>query len=109
MDENEVEEERKNPTSIFSTLIMIAIVYFVVSYFLKDDKWLGFYYPDGNDLQTYKVSRELKSVEECREWVEQMQSKYNPNNDGSDDYECGKNCEESETIEDFYHCKETVE
>ncbi|MBU4479899.1 hypothetical protein KKG48_00440 [Patescibacteria group bacterium] len=71
-----------------------------------NDNWIGFYYPDKNDLTEYKQSQKYKTVEECRDWVDSQVSIYNPN-DEVYDYECGKNCKKDGSS-DLYICKETT-
>jgi len=56
------------------------------------DIWNGFYYPNEGNL-TYSIpSPQFKTLDECRDWVDEQVQKYNPSGYGYD-YECGKNCE----------------
>lgn len=70
--------------------------------------WMGFYYPEEGNTFNYIQSSELGSLEECREWINQMVRTHNPSGYRYD-YECGKNCSLSETGIDIYHCEETKE
>lgn len=84
--------------------VLIAIgVYFL---FGKQDVWVGFYYPNENDLAGYSQSVEMGSLEECRDWVDGQASIYNPSGLGYD-YECGKNCKYDERW-GGYTCEETL-
>jgi hypothetical protein len=53
---------------------------------------------------TYKQSPELDSLEQCREWVENVSG---GRKDADFDYECGKDCKLSQTG-DSYICDETL-
>ncbi len=70
--------------------------------------WTGFYYPDAGNLYVYKKSPELKTIDDCRNWVDNMADTYNPYG-ADDDYECGKNCKLAEYSTDFYECETTEE
>jgi hypothetical protein len=87
---------------------LIIILIFVGAYFLffKSETWLGFYYPDGNNLTNHIQSPELKSLEECRTWVDSQVPIHNPSGSGYD-YECGKNCKLDKNY-GLYVCKETL-
>lgn len=89
-------------------LVILALfglgIYFLWKTVLFPSKWIGFYYPDANDLTNSKQSPELKSLEECREWVDDVS---NGRTDTGFDYECGKRCKPSKTG-GIYVCDETV-
>lgn len=89
-------------------VVLLIIVAVFVGYFIAKGqvKWIGFYYPDVNDLSKYNRSSELKSFEACREWVDSQVGIYNPSGEGYD-YECGKNCRFDDSFQ-LYICKETV-
>ncbi len=74
--------------------------------FFKEDAWMGFYYPYKENLTIYTQSAKLKSLEECRAWVD-SQSGIIGASDAGYDYECGKSCKFKP---DFgaYECKETI-
>ena len=91
---------------VLAIVIIVIVIIWLMGLF--NSKWTGFYYPNEGDLLNYKKSPELKSLDECRSWVNGMVNKYNPNGYGYD-YECGKNCKLSDSGIDIYHCKETVE
>lgn len=95
----------KNLIAFIVIFTIFSILYF--SDVFKKDRWIGFYYPDYNNLINYTHSPELKSLEECRLWVENQVSIYNSSGEGYD-YECGKNCD-YESGSDLYICEETVE
>ena len=88
--------------------IILIITIFVGAYFLffNNETWLGFYYPDENNLANHIQSSELKSLEECRAWVNSQVPIHNPSGSGYD-YECGKNCKFDKDYE-LYVCKETL-
>lgn len=104
---------------------MLVVFGFVVYWLwgvLKPDKYIGFYYPDAGNLLDYEQSYELGSLEECREWVDDVS---NGRTDTGFDYECGKNCKLSEdyqyllkndpgklrqyNLQPSYVCEETLE
>ncbi len=72
------------------------------------ETWLGFYYPDSGDLTVYQTSGELESLDECRDWVDEQNSYYNPYGTRNYDYECGSNCQYNSDY-DMYSCDETVD
>ena len=89
------------------TIIIIAVVIWGIFSFLKGDKYVGFYYPDANDLTNDIQSSEVfDSLEMCRDWVDEQISIYNTDGSGYD-YECGKNCDLSGGKP--YVCEETLE
>lgn len=66
--------------------------------------WTGFYYPDRDnigDSSTWKIQSGFKTVENCRDWVNQT-----ANSNPSFDYECGLNCKTNKY--GTYTCKETI-
>lgn len=70
--------------------------------------WMGFYYPDKSDLTNdVRSGFRMGSLEECRSWVEDQKTKYNPNEVNIDDYECGSNCKYKSDF-DGYLCDETI-
>ena len=82
-------------------LIVVIIGFF---YFTGGETWIGFYYPDENNLTEHTQSAELETIEECRFWVESQIAIHNPSGFGYD-YECGKNCNFDAGI---YVCEETI-
>lgn len=97
-------EKNKTGAIILAVLLIIGI-YFV---FIKKDSYIGFYYPDENDLTEHIQSQKLGSLDECHSWVKDQEAKYNPSGYGYD-YECGKNCDEPGQPDDLYICEETLE
>jgi hypothetical protein len=90
--------------NILKVLLFIGAVYYLWTV-LKPDKYIGFYYPDAGDLLTHIQSHELESLEECREWVDDVSD---GRTDDGFDYECGMNCKLSQTG-GIYICEETLE
>jgi hypothetical protein len=71
-------------------------------------EYMGFYYPNADDL-TYDIQGgPFKSLDECRDWVDGQMQVYNPTGSRIDDYECGLNCRFDKEW-DGYICKETVQ
>ncbi len=90
-----------------TALIILIIVILVGAYLLFDNEvWIGFYYPDENNLSGHVQSPELNSLEECRTWVNSQVLIHNPSGYGYD-YECGKNCKFDKDY-GLYICKETL-
>lgn len=77
---------------IIKTIIGVAIVgliVWVVWGWLKPTDYTGYFYYNPNDLSSNWQQPGLKSLDDCRIWVNsQVQRDY----DGLYDYECGKNC-----------------
>jgi hypothetical protein len=73
----------------------------------ESTNWMGFYYPDFNDLNEYQIKDGLHSIEECRDWVNGQQDNYNPDRSKLDDYECGTDCEYKKEF-DVYLCDKTI-
>lgn len=91
---------------ILGIVVIIGLIWGVFTLF-KSDKYVGFYYPNVNDL-TYDIqsSEVFNSLEKCRDWVDDQVAIYNPEGAGYD-YECGKNCDLSGGKP--YVCEETLE
>ena len=93
---------------------VIIIVFGVVIYagysFLKPDVYVGFFYPNANNLIVNVMSDEtFESLSDCRVWAETMALEYAEDvlsHDNGYDYECGKNCDLSD-IKPFV-CEETL-
>jgi len=94
---------KKSTTSIILIIAILVGVYFL---FFNNEIWLGFYYPNENNLTEHIQSAELKSLEECRVWVDTQVPIHNPSGVGYD-YECGKNCKFDKGY-GLYVCKETL-
>ncbi len=91
---------------LVATLFIIVIAY-GINLFLKKDVFIGFYYPDKNNLINDIQSEDtFDTLEACRDWVDEQVSRYNPDGSGYD-YECGKNCDLSGGKP--YICEETLE
>lgn len=91
--------------NILGIVIIVIFVWGIYS-LVKADEYLGFYYPDANNL-TEDISSvaTFESLELCRDWVDEQVSRYNPSGTGYD-YECGKNCDTSSGKP--YVCEETL-
>lgn len=72
---------------------------------ISPPRFIGFYYPNADDLLTYEQSPELDSLEQCREWVHGVSG---GRTDADFDYECGKDCKLSQAG-GIYICDETLE
>ncbi len=59
---------------------------------LGTTEWTGFYYPNKADLTVNTTSSPLRSLDECRQWVEGERVRMSIPA-GTDDYECGSNCQ----------------
>lgn len=85
----EHEENNNSSGELIGLLIIIGLVWFF--FFRQSNTWDGFYYPNEGNL-TYSIqSPQFKTLEECRDWVDEQIQTYNPSGYGYD-YECGKNC-----------------
>ena len=83
---------------LLAAVAIIAAV--LISNALRGDSWIGFYYPDADNLIVHRQSPELKSLDDCREWVNtQIRPRDNY------DYECGRNCKMEGEL---YVCEETI-
>lgn len=92
-------------------LVLTLVIILVVGIWFWNNlnsTWLGFYYPEEGDTFNYIKSSKFRSLEECRDWVNEMITSHNPSGYGYD-YECGKNCKLSDSGIDIYHCEETKE
>ncbi len=49
----------------------------------------AYYYPDRNNLSIDSRAYDLKTIDECRDWVSMTAEKYNDANLDRGDYECG--------------------
>lgn len=99
-------ENKRN--AIFSIIIVIVIIWGLYS-FLKKDAYIGFYYPDANNLSNdIQSGGSFGSLDECRNWINKQKSTYNPDGTKLDDYECGENCN-LQNGQKPYVCEETLE
>lgn len=79
------------------TAAILAIAVWFAYDQLKPDVYVGFFYPDANNLLIDVMSDgQFSSMDECRAWVNVMalerQSEIAAHGIGYD-YECGKNCD----------------
>jgi len=96
-------EEKRNISLIAVMVLILVDGYFL---FFNNETWIGFYYPNENNLTKHIQSPELGSLEECRAWVNSQVPIYNPSGYGYD-YECDENCKLDKNY-GLYVCKETL-
>lgn len=90
----------------FLQVLAIALVVWGIYSFVQKDTYLGFYYPDVNNLsEDISSVTTFDSLELCRNWIDEQVSIFNPDGTGYD-YECGKNCDTSGGKP--YVCEETL-
>ena len=98
-----------NKRNIIISIVGIVVIIWSINFFFKKDTYIGFYYPDANNLTNDIQSKEtFSTLEACRDWVDEQKSIYNPSATNSDDYECGKNCD-LQNGQKPYICEETLE
>lgn len=87
--------------NLIKLIVGIFILHFLWTKVFFPPKWLGFYYPNASDLtQSIKSSQEYKTLENCRDWAEEMADSQG-RTDSNWDYECGSNCRLSKDYEDL--------
>jgi hypothetical protein len=92
--------------NILGIAIIVIVVWGIYSV-SKASEYLGFYYPDANNLsEDISSITTFDSLESCRDWVEEQVTIFNPDGTGYD-YECGKNCDTSSGKP--YVCEETLQ
>ncbi|OGG88109.1 hypothetical protein A3G62_02450 [Candidatus Kaiserbacteria bacterium RIFCSPLOWO2_12_FULL_50_10] len=90
----------------FLQILVIGLIIWGVYALMKNDEYLGFYYPDANNLsEDISSIATFDSLESCRDWVDEQVSIFNPDGTGYD-YECGKNCDAASGKP--YVCEETL-
>ena len=95
-------ENKKNTIFI---IILIVIIWGMFT-FLNKDTYVGFFYPDANNLLNDIQSPDaFDSLEACRDWVGEQALIQNLGQTVYD-YECGKNCDLSGGKP--YVCEETL-
>jgi len=72
-----------------------------------EDTWIGFYYPNSNNLTVHEQSGLLNSKEDCLRWVNNKKYEMNRSGFRMDDYECGKNCRQRSNYGGLYICETT--
>lgn len=88
-------------------VLLVTLVVWGVYSFVQKDEYLGFYYPDANNLsEDISSVSTFDSLDLCRDWVDEQISIFNPDGTGYD-YECGKNCDTSGGKP--YVCEETLQ
>ena len=99
----------KNRRNIVLIIIVAIVIIWGLGTLLKKDTYIGFYYPDANNLSNDIQSNGLfGSLDECRAWVNEQKSVHNSDGTRQDDYECGKNCN-LQNGQKPYICEETLE
>ena len=90
----------------YKEIIILIVIIFAVYFFIKQDKWLWFYYPGGclGCSENYIYSPEFKTKDECFDWAYTLKDK---RNNPDDLFECGRNCKTEDGI--GYVCQETVD
>lgn len=92
---------------ILTVALFIILIAYGITLVFRKDIFIGFYYPDkenlANDIQSEDT---FTSLEACRDWIDEQVSIHNPDNKNYD-YECGKNCDLSGGKP--YICEETLE
>ena len=77
--------------SIFTIIVFVVLGYFLYSRFIKYPyRYVGYFYPSIDILSEWVESEPIGSVDECREWAEEMADEYEVAYSGNYDYECGK-------------------
>ena len=89
---------------IITIILCIAFGYGVVSFFKDDQEWLGFVYPDKNNLLHDIQIGAYSSLDSCRSAAHSLMSEKDWVVTGT--YECGLNCKYDGGI-GLYICKET--
>jgi hypothetical protein len=88
-------------------VLLVTLVVWGIYSFVQKDEYLGFYYPDANNLsEDISSVVTFDSLESCRDWVNEQVSIFNPDGTGYD-YECGRNCDTSSGKP--YVCEETLQ
>lgn len=78
-------------------LLVIAVValfcFLIYRLFFKYPyRYVGYFYPDIENMDKWIESEPLESVNSCRDWVNEMINKYKVYESSNYDYECGKDC-----------------
>ena len=77
---------------IFSIIIIGVVGYFVYNQFFKYPyRYVGYFYPNIDNMDKWVESDPMGSVNECRDWANEMINKYKVES-GKYDFECGKDC-----------------
>jgi hypothetical protein len=90
-------------------VIFVLICCLIYSRFAKYPyRYIGYFYPNIDNMEYWDESGPVTSVEECKEWVDKMVVKYNATNY---DYECGKDCYKGDPYDqnNQYTCRTSVE
>lgn len=73
--------------------IILFFLYLIYRNFIKYPyRYVGYYYPNLENLNAWVESKPFKSVEDCRYWAEGMADRDGVAYSGEYDYECGKDC-----------------
>ena len=85
---------------LLAIIIVIYSGYLLYTNFIKYPyRYVGYFYPDIENLEYWVESKPFKSVEACKEWVDEVVDQYadilaasGKEYDYNFDYECGKDC-----------------
>jgi hypothetical protein len=103
--------------SIFGTLIVIGmfigigyLAFILIKGAIAPRPWKGIFFPDANNTSYSSVTKDFKTLEECRAWANK-EAEDSSLSAGVWSYECGKNCkfnnkESLGNIIDTYDCEE---
>lgn len=78
---------------IISIILVLVISYFLYNTFIKYPyRFVGYFYPNIENMDKWIESEPLGSIEECREWADKKADEYRVASNSNFDYECGKDC-----------------
>jgi len=79
-----------------NVLIIVLLVFsglFIYRQFFKYPyRYVGYFYPDIENMDNWVESKPLGSLDSCRGWVNEMINKYKVYDSSGYDFECGKDC-----------------
>jgi len=94
-------------------IIVITILLFLAwkLYSNANQKWMGFYYPEGDLVSNTTYSPEFDTKEQCISWAENIRVSRpaDANVDPQDLYECGKSCKLRNSKLGLYECGQSFD
>lgn len=85
--------------------ILVAVIGYLFFGWFRESTYTGYFYPDVDNLDYSLKQSGLKDLAACQDWAKNQSLR---DSDGLYDYQCGKNCQPSQTPGGLDTC-ETIE
>lgn len=97
--------------NIFAIVVVIIISILIHNLLFNNNiKYVGYFYPDKENMEDWSESDPLNSLTECQDWVNNMIDLYEISDENQYDYVCGKDCKKEDAYNQgvSYTCRSKV-